>query len=109
MSTEQLNQIITVTRCHPGSFLSDHRWIVCDLSVKKNCVQRKVVKVRNFKAIDSDTFTCLLKKTQINSSLSITNQAAKLEEDLLKFRCGCSTEKQNEILVKNIPMVHRGN
>ena len=71
---------ITVTRCYPGLFPFDHRWIMCDLSVKQNCVQRKVVKVRNLNTIDSDKFTCLLKKIQIDSSVSITNQAAKLRK-----------------------------
>ena len=45
-----------IVDCMPGTFISDHTFIICELSIVKGEVTQKTITRRSYRKLDTDQF-----------------------------------------------------
>ena len=57
-----------IVECMPGTFISDHRFIICKLSIIKEEVTTKTITGRSYRKLDTDKFKDLVDFGDMNEN-----------------------------------------
>ena len=97
-----------IVECMPGTFISDHRFIICKLSIIKEEVITKTITGRSYRKLDTDKFKDLVDFGDINENDDLeylVNQmnstTTKLLDKLIPEKTMKITERRKELWYNN--------
>lgn len=100
---------IKITSCSPGTFISDHRFVICILSIEKDEVAIKTIKSRCFRKLNIDYFRDMIcfeefhEMDDVDSLVDyMENKTIEVLDSLIPEKTMRVTERRKEIWFNDV-------